>query len=223
MLDIEKNLAEVRANIRRAAERAGRSPEDITIIAVTKTFGVAEVMAACKSGINDLGENRVQEAEPKIEEAWRLGLRPVWHMIGHLQTNKVKTALSIFDIIHSIDSVELAQSISRHASRAFPVLIEVNIAGEASKFGFTIEQVGPAVSEIGRLPNIESRGLMTVAPLVSNPEEVRPVFRKLRELRDVLGLEHLSMGMTADYEVAVEEGATLVRIGRAIFGERRLG
>jgi pyridoxal phosphate enzyme (YggS family) len=143
-----------------------------------------------------------------------------WHMVGHLQTNKAKLAVGLFDMIQSIDSVKLAEAISRHAKRNIPILIQVNVAEEASKSGFSLDKVSSAVKEIARLPRLEIKGLMTIAPLTSDPEEVRPVFKQLRLLRDSLGLEHLSMGMTDDFEVAIEEGATIVRIGRAIFGER---
>jgi pyridoxal phosphate enzyme (YggS family) len=141
-------------------------------------------------------------------------------MVGHLQSNKAKVAVEIFDIIHSIDSVRLAEVISHRTQRTMPVLLEVNVSGEASKNGFPLTKVKPALEEIARLPRLEVKGLMTIAPLLSDAEQVRPVFRKLCSLRDSLGLEHLSMGMTDDFEVAIEEGATLVRIGRAIFGER---
>jgi pyridoxal phosphate enzyme (YggS family) len=142
-------------------------------------------------------------------------------MIGHLQTNKVKTALEIFDIIHSVDSLRLAQALSSHAKKTIPVLLQVNIAQEEQKSGFSEVELSKAMAEITRLPGLAIKGLMTIAPLVSDPEEVRPIFRRLRELRDSLGLEHLSMGMSDDFEVAVEEGATMLRIGRAIFAEQR--
>jgi pyridoxal phosphate enzyme (YggS family) len=179
----------------------------------------ALVAEACRAGLADVGENRVQEATAKIPEVQALGCRPRWHLVGHLQTNKVKTAIGLFDIIHSVDSVRLAEVISRHAE-TLPVLLEVNIAGEASKFGFRPDETGPALEKIARLPGLMVEGLMTVAPLADKPEAVRPLFRELRRLRDALGLRHLSMGMTDDFEVAVEEGATVVRIGRAIFGPR---
>jgi len=146
---------------------------------------------------------------------------PTWHLVGHLQTNKVKVAMELFGIIHSIDSIRLAEAISRRTETTLPVLLEVNVSGEASKGGFPVVEVAPALEAISRLPRLEIKGLMTIAPMVADAEEVRPVFKKLCSLRDSLGLEHLSMGMTDDFEVAVEEGATLVRIGRAIFGERK--
>jgi hypothetical protein len=210
-----------------ACERAGRSPDEVTIVGVSKTFPAALVVEACRAGLTDIGENRVQEAAAKVPAVEALGSRPRWHLVGHLQTNKVKTALGLFDIIHSVDSLRLAESISRQVASLpvqkagpLPVLLEVNVAGEASKFGLRPEETGPALEQIARLPGLAVQGLMTVAPLVDDPEEVRPVFRELRRLRDDLGLRDLSMGMTDDFEVAIEEGATIVRIGRAIFGPR---
>jgi len=215
-----ERLEAAQRRIRQAAERAGRSPQEVTVVAVSKGFPVEVIRQALAAGVTHIGENRVQEAEPKITALSQEGYHPTWHMVGHLQTNKVRTALKLFDIIHSVDSVHLAEALNRRATKPVPILLEVNVAGEASKFGFTPEETPRAAEMIGRLPRIELRGLMTVAPLVSDPEEVRPVFRRLRELRDALGLRELSMGMTDDFEVAVEEGATIVRIGRAIFGER---
>ena len=219
--DIEQNLREVERRIAQAAERVGRSPGEITIVAVTKNIELEAVKAALKAGIRHIGENRVQEARKKIESLSTLVPRPVWHMVGHLQANKTKTAAEIFDIIHSIDSVRLAEAISHRASSDLSLLIQVNVSGEGAKGGFAVAELTKAVVEIARLPRLEVKGLMTIAPLLEDPEEVRPIFRRLRELRDALGLEHLSMGMSDDFEVAVEEGATMVRIGRAIFGERR--
>jgi pyridoxal phosphate enzyme (YggS family) len=188
---------------------------------VTKEVGVSAIRAAFDCGVRDLGENRLQEAEDKIAQLSDLKPDVTWHMVGHLQSNKARAAVELFDIIHSIDSVRLAEILSRRVERRFPVLLQVNVSGEATKSGFAMGEIASAVNEIKKLPNIRVMGLMTIAPLVSDPEEVRPVFRKLRELRDSLGLEHLSMGMTDDFEVAVEEGATMLRVGRAIFGERR--
>jgi len=216
---IAERVAHVRQRVERAAERAGRSPADVTIVAVSKGFPPSAIDEAVVAGIADVGENRVQEAAAKI-----VALRPLpitWHLVGHLQTNKAKTALELFDIIHSVDSLHLAEVLS-HPDRSgpLPILLEVNAAGEASKFGFSPSEVAAAAQAVARLPHLDLRGLMTVAPFVSDPETVRPVFRELRRLRDALGLRELSMGMTDDFEVAIEEGATLVRIGRAIFGER---
>ena len=220
-LDIERNLREVERRIAQAAARVGRSPDEVTIIAVTKNIQVAAIEAALKAGAKHIGENRVQEAMRKMEGLSTFTPRPVWHMVGHLQTNKAKTAAAVFDIIHSIDSIRLAEAISRSAPRSVPILIQVNISGERTKSGVPVAELAKAVTEIARLPRLEVRGLMTIAPLVKDAEEIRPVFHRLRELRDALGLEHLSMGMSNDFEVAVEEGATMVRIGSAIFGERR--
>ncbi len=218
--DIGANIEEVKERIARACQRVGRSPNEVTIVAVTKMVEPSAIATAFKLGIRHFGENRVQEAVEKIGQLSQLEPRPIWHMVGHLQSNKAKVAVELFDIIHSIDSVRLAEVISRRTQRTKPVLLEVNVSGEASKNGFPLAEVEPALEEIARLPSLEVKGLMTIAPMASDAEQVRPVFRELRSLRDSLGLEHLSMGMTDDFEVAVEEGATLVRIGRAIFGER---
>jgi pyridoxal phosphate enzyme (YggS family) len=219
-MSLEQNLAAIERRIAAACDRAGRSPEEVTLVAVTKTVDVTAIEAAFRAGVRHFGENRVQEAQPKIE---RLGaLRPdvTWHMVGHLQTNKAKTAVDIFDIIQSVDTLRLAEALSRRSERKLPILVEVNVGGEESKSGVPPSEVDEAVRQIARLPNIEVAGLMTMAPWVDDPEEVRPIFRRLRQLGEDLGLAHLSMGMTDDYEVAIEEGATMVRIGRAIFGER---
>lgn len=178
------------------------------------------IQQAYQAGIRDFGENRIQEAKSKIIQLSVLQPRPLWHLVGHLQTNKVNIAVEIFDIIHSVDSLRLAEVISRYADHDMPILIQVNISGEASKGGFSPDEAVSAVARISNLPHLETKGLMTIAPYTNDPEQVRPVFRRLRKLRDSLGLEHLSMGMTDDFEVAIEEGATMVRIGRAIFGER---
>jgi hypothetical protein len=215
---IADRVAHVQQRVERAAERAGRSPAEVTIVAVSKGFPPSAIDEAMVAGIAHVGENRVQEAAAKIL-ALR-GLPVTWHLVGHLQTNKAKTALELFDIIHSVDSLHLAEVLSHRAERPLPVFLEVNVAGEASKFGFLPDDLAAAAQTIARLPGLDLRGLMTVAPFVSDPETVRPVFRELRRLRDALGLRELSMGMTDDFEVAIEEGATLVRIGRAIFGER---
>jgi pyridoxal phosphate enzyme (YggS family) len=219
--DIAANLRGVHERVDAACRRAGRSPDEVTIVGISKSFTVEAVVEAWQAGLRDIGENRVQEAASKVAAATAQGARPRWHLVGHLQTNKVKTALDLFDIIHSVDSPRLAEAISRAASRPVPILIEVNVAGEASKYGLKPEEVEPILSQVRDLPNIDVQGLMTVAPLVDDPERVRPVFRRLRELAQTLGLPQLSMGMSDDFEVAVEEGATLVRIGRAIFGPRR--
>ncbi len=219
-MTIEANVQKVEKRIVRACEKVGRSSEEVTLVVVTKTIAPPQIEAAFHAGIKHFGENRIQEAEAKLSQLQNLNPRPTWHMVGHLQSNKAKTALELFDIIQSVDSVRLAEVLSQRAQRTIPILLEVNIGGEESKFGLAEAELNEAVDQISRLSNLEVKGLMTVAPLVADAEEVRPVFRQLRQLRDSLGLEHLSMGMTDDFEVAIEEGATMVRIGRAIFGER---
>lgn len=217
---IAGNVAQVRARIAAACERAGRATDDVTLIAVTKTHGVGAVAAAHAAGVRDFGENRVQEAAPKIDGARASRMEATWHLIGNLQRNKVGAAISRFDILQSIDSERLAQAVSERAIAPIRALIEVNVAGEASKHGVAPEDVGALAASMARMPNIELLGLMTVAPRADDPEDIRPVFRTLREIRDGLGLPELSMGMTDDFEVAIEEGATMVRVGRAIFGAR---
>jgi pyridoxal phosphate enzyme (YggS family) len=220
-VDIVANLRDVQGRIAQACERSHRSPGEITLVVVTKEVGVSAIRAAFDCGVRDFGENRLQEAEDKMAQLSDLRPDVTWHMVGHLQSNKARAAVELFDIIHSIDSVRLAEILSRRLERRFPVLLQVNVSGEATKSGVAMGEIAGVVQEIKKLHNTKLMGLMTIAPLVSDPEEVRPVFRKLRELRDSLELEHLSMGMTDDFEVAVEEGATMLRIGRAIFGERR--
>jgi pyridoxal phosphate enzyme (YggS family) len=217
---IGANVEAVRRRVAGAAERAGRDPVDITLIAVTKTHPADAIEAAVRKGITDCGENRVQEAAAKIEALRGRGVRPRWHLVGHLQRNKVARALELFDIIHSVDSIALAEAISARARTPVAVLLEVNVAGEESKHGVTPERAAELAEAFGGHPGIRLEGLMTVAPQVRDPEEVRPVFRTLRQLRDRLGLRELSMGMTDDFEVAIEEGATMVRVGRAIFDPR---
>ncbi len=220
-MDIESNIREVQKHIARACERSHRSLAGITLVAVTKGVDASAIRAAFDCGLRDFGENRVQEAEDKIAQLLDLKPDVTWHMVGHLQSNKANAAVELFDIIQSVDSVRLAEILSRRAEKPLPILLEVNVFGETTKSGFTMDEITTAVEEIRQLPYLKIMGLMTIAPLVAELEEVRPVFRKLRELRDSLGLEHLSMGMTDDFEVAIEEGATMVRIGRAIFGSRR--
>ena len=222
------NLASVRERIASAAQVVGRDPDEVTLVAVTKTVDAEVIAAAHQLGVVDCGENRVQELAAK---AAVLPPSIVWHLVGHLQTNKAKTAVQLCATIHSVDSTRVAQAISRHASelgKRVSILLEVNVSGEASKFGLREDEVRGVVAEVAALPGVSLDGLMTVAPLVEEPEAVRPVFRRLRTLRDTLRdafpgllLPQLSMGMTGDFEVAIQEGATMVRIGRAIFGERR--
>lgn len=219
-MTITANIAEVRARIQAACARAARSPDDVTLIAVTKGFPPESVREAFRAGLRHFGENRAQEAAGKLPTLADIRPEVTWHMIGHLQTNKVKTVLNLFDIIHSVDSFHLAEAISRRALDAVPAFLEVNAAGEPSKFGFTLGELPREFGRISSLPNIDLRGLMTVAPFSTDPESVRPVFRRLRDAARALGLPQLSMGMTDDFEVAIEEGATHIRVGRAIFGER---
>lgn len=210
-------LASVRSSIAQAAERAGRDPQEVALIAVSKTFPVDAIRAALEAGHRDFGENRVQEGLAKIEELDGAGADI--HLIGTLQRNKARHA-GAFASVQSIDSVRLAEAVSRRLDHELEILLEVNVAGEQSKAGFTPSNLPAALPVIEALPNLNVTGLMTVAPIAAAPEAVRPVFRRLRELRDGLGLRELSMGMSSDYAVAIEEGATIVRIGRAIFGDR---
>lgn len=219
---IEANLKLVRNRINDACRRSHRDAEEITLVAVTKTIDTGSIKTAIGLGIKHFGENRIQEAVPKIESLSQYSNDITWHMIGHLQTNKVKQAIHFFDIIESVDSLKLAMELNNRTDKALPVLLQVNVAEEGSKNGFSVVELEGVFEDVSSLPKLNISGLMTIAPLVANPEEVRPVFRKLRELRDKLGLEHLSMGMTDDFEVAIEEGATILRIGRAIFGERSI-
>lgn len=239
---LARNIRSVQARIAAAAERAGRNPSQVQLVAVSKTVEPARVIAACNLGLNVFGENRVEEAAEKIPviraELARQGKElPHWHMIGHLQSRKSGRALELFDLIHAVDSVRLAERLSRQATelgKRATVLLELNVSGEESKYGFPAALTGSvaaqspalfaAIAAILALPGLDVRGLMTMAPIVPAPEEARPYFRRLREWRDALqdrfpahGWPELSMGMTDDFEVAVEEGATMVRIGRAIF------
>ncbi len=220
-MSIEANIQEVQKRIARAAERAGRSPGDITLVAASKTVAPSGIRAAVGAGLRHFGENRVQEATGKMDDLADLRPDLIWHMVGHLQTNKAGAALTLFDIIESVDSLRLARALSARAEKPLPILLEVNVAAEASKTGFSPGELTSAVAKISGLPHLRVLGLMTIAPLTPDPEEVRPVFRALRELAGGLGLDNLSMGMSDDFEVAVGEGATIVRVGRAIFGERK--
>lgn len=202
--------------------RRGRRSEAITLVAVTKGVELSRLREVVVCGIRDLGENRVQEALPKIDA---VGRAVRWHLVGHLQRNKVRTAVANFELIQSLDSHRLAVALNDAAARPVDVLLQVNVAGEPQKFGVSPEAASTMVAEAGALPRIRIIGLMTIAPQAEDPEMVRPVFRRLRELRDTMreaapDLAELSMGMSDDFEVAIEEGATIVRIGRAIFGER---
>jgi len=223
---IEKNINELKERVREAAGRVQRNPEEITIIAVSKTFPPDYIKEAIRAGITDIGENRVQEAESKINE---LGNSARWHMIGHLQKNKINKALQLFDMIHSVDSFRLVEAInSRVDTSPYPVLIQVNISGEDTKFGVAPDDAIELVEQIAPLPNLRVEGLMTIPPFTLSPEEVRPYFKNLRLLKEEIDrkgifdgpLKYLSMGMTGDFEVAIEEGANMIRVGTGIFGRR---
>jgi pyridoxal phosphate enzyme (YggS family) len=242
---IARNLALVQERIAEAALRARRAPGDITLVAVTKTHPPETIIAAYQAGARHFGENRIEEGSAKIPavQAAIDGPRPKWHMVGHVQSRKAKTAVEHFDYIHSVDRLKIARRLSRFAQEArmtLPVLLECNVSGEESKFGFDLVgwEQNPAqrntfftaVAEMLDLPGLAVRGLMTMAPFVTDPETVRPVFASLRGLCDTLrerfpsgDWRHLSMGMTDDFEIAIEEGATMVRVGRAIFGARHNG
>jgi pyridoxal phosphate enzyme (YggS family) len=226
---IATNLAAVRARLERAAATTGRPPDAVRLIAVSKTFSIDAIGAAISAGQRDFGENRVQEAVPKIEA---LAAEPVrWHLIGHLQSNKARKAARPFDVIHSVDSVELLQRLdaaAREVRRRPKLLIQVDLAHEATKHGARLDLIQPIFEAAGSLTNAEVVGLMVLPPYFDDPEEARPYFRRLRNLRDELGsrgipasrLRELSMGMSHDFEVAIAEGATMVRVGTAIFGRR---
>ena len=225
---LKENLKEVQENILKACEKSGRNPEDVTLIAVSKTKPVPMLQEIYNENIRDFGENKVQELVEKYDE---LPQDIKWHMIGHLQRNKVKYIIDKVSMIHSVDSVRLAEAIEKEAAKkdiCMPVLIELNVAGEESKFGLSVEEVLPFLEEISSYEHLQVKGLMTIAPFVANPEENREVFQKLKKLSvDIaakninnVNMSVLSMGMTNDYQVAVEEGATMVRVGTGIFGER---
>ena len=226
---IATRLEAVRERIAAACERAGRDPAGVTVVGVTKTHPVEAVEEALAAGQVDLGENRAQELVPKAGEAASMGLAPRWHFIGALQRNKVRQVLPHIAVLHSLDSLRLATEIQRRAEQGrspnpdvpLPCYLEVNVGGEDSKQGIEPAEVGELLREVSDLRHVDLVGLMTVAPQVDDPELVRPVFRALRELAEAHGLDELSMGMTEDYEVAIEEGATVVRLGRVIFGPRR--
>lgn len=220
-MSVQKNIELVQERIGQACRRAGRSADEITLIAVSKTMPPARIEEAFAAGIRHFGENRVQEAREKMGKLGALEPRPTWHLVGSLQANKVNAALGLFDVIQSVDSVHLAEAISRRLSKPFPVLLEVNAAAEPTKRGFRLHEVPEALERLAGLANLNIQGLMTVAPAGAGPEALRDVFRTMRRLRDRHGLAHLSMGMTEDFEIAIEEGSTMVRIGRAVFGERR--
>ena len=226
-MDVAQKLLQVRARVSEAAERSGRPPNAVQVVGVSKGATAERVAEAVRAGLDEVGENRVQEAADKIPRVASLVDRPPeWHLVGHLQTNKAKAALGLFDTIESVDSLRLAQVLSRLTDRRLPVFLEVQFAHTPDRFGFEPESALDAVDAVGQLPNLEVLGLMTVAPLGLDSEGVRRVFRSLREKREVIQESRpdlprlqLSMGMTDDYVIAIEEGSTLVRIGRAIFAD----
>ena len=216
-MSIRENVRAVQERIAVAAARAGRDAGSVTLVAIAKTTDAAGVREAVAAGVTHIGENRLQEAERKTDALADLAGQITWHMVGHLQTNKAKAVMERFAILHSVDSVRLGEFLDRHATRRVPVFLEVNVAREAAKQGFSPEALPPAVAHLRRCPNLDIRGLMAMAPLAGDPEAARPVFRRLREVAHAEGLHELSMGMTRDFEAAIAEGATMVRIGRAIF------
>jgi pyridoxal phosphate enzyme (YggS family) len=251
MESIAARIDSVRARITAAARRAGRSPDEIRLVGVSKTHPPELVAQACAAGLRDFGENRVQEAEPKIAALSADRNAITWHLIGHLQSNKAKRAAALFDVVHSVDSLPLAEALARAVGaripnpqsptpNPLPILLQVNVSGEASKDGFDLagwearsELLDRFFGEVERLlalPQLHVGGLMTIAPWGDDPTAARPTFRSARRLRESLARRFpaadwtaLSMGMTDDFEVAIEEGATIVRVGRAIFGERSSG
>ena len=225
-MSLAENLVSVHQRIAAACARVGRDPATVTLLAVSKGMPPNVVREAADAGLTLFGENKVQEAKAKIPLCPG---RLRWHMIGHLQSNKCRDAVHFFEMIHSVDSVSLAEEIQKWAdreARTMPVLLEVNLAGESAKFGLRPDAVLPALRQINALPRVEIHGLMTLGPWTPDAEKVRPIFRQLREIKarceQALGapLPHLSMGMSGDFEVAVEEGATIVRLGTALFGPR---
>lgn len=225
-MDIKENIRILKERIEKTALRVGRNPDEITIIAVTKTIPAQIILQAIDCGINIIGENRVQEAKEKFTI---IGNRVQWHMVGHLQTNKVKDALKIFSLIHSLDSIKLAEEIEKRAETTIDCLIEVNTSSEPTKFGVKPEELFNFYESLKNFKKINVLGLMTIGPgwAITEPEASRNSFKLLHDLRDELaqafdrGFPILSMGMTSDFEVAIEEGANMIRIGTAIFGPRK--
>ena len=241
-MGLADNIERVQERIAHACARSGRNPSEVTLVAVSKTCPAEIVAEAYRLGLRHFGENRVEEAREKIPNLKSQISNSTpdlhWHLVGHLQSRKVAEAVALFDVIHSVDSVKLAEKLSQlcsKAGRVMPVLLECNVSGEESKYGFPVvtaadkaRWVADVEAILAKGSGVRVEGLMTVAPIVSQTQDTRPVFRALRQLRDELATRfpqtdwrHLSMGMTDDFEIAIEEGATLVRVGRAIFGERR--
>jgi len=229
MLDITENVARVGERIASACRRCGRRPEDVKLLAISKTFPAESIRAAYQAGLRDFGENRVQEAQAKRPALSDLSI--MWHLVGHLQTNKAGTARELFHWVHSVDSFRLAQKLdqaTRPGAGRLPVLLEVNLGGEESKAGIGEKELLPLAKQVSRLATLEVRGLMVIPPFFDDPAQVRPFFRRLRELgREIearnipnVSMRELSMGMSHDFEVAIEEGSTIIRVGTAIFGAR---
>ena len=224
-MGIKENLERVKERIARAAQSVGRDPSEVLLVAVSKTVEPARILEAVEAGVTDLGENRVQEARSKIEELGRIAR---WHLIGTLQRNKAKYAVKLFDMIQSVDSIPLVEELEKRADRegkVIPVLVEVKTSPEETKHGVAPEDVDGVVDRILETHHLDFKGLMTIAPYVEDPELARPSFVELRRIKERLqargvAVEHLSMGMSGDFEVAIQEGATMVRIGTAIFGPR---
>jgi len=224
---IAENLRSIQERIAHAADRAGRKEDDVLLLAISKTFPPEIVREACDAGQRYFGENKVQEGKAKIPQ---LPGNLHWHLVGHLQSNKARDAVELFEMIHSVDSLKLANELEKWADRAskrIPILLEVNVAGESSKFGLQPEMVVDTAKQVASFHRLELQGLMTIPPFVTEEDKARPFFQKLRSLKteveQAMGvpLPHLSMGMSHDFEIAVEEGATIVRVGTAIFGERK--
>jgi len=221
MTNIEENLQDVLYKIKMAAEKVHRDFDDVTLVAVTKDFDISAIKEAIKLGIKDIGETKVQDAEKKQKQVGKLSKKVKWHMIGHIQSNKAKDVAKIFDYVHSVDSMKVAKKISEACVRMkkeIPILVQVNTSGIT--YGVKSEKIVEFVNELRKLNGIQVRGLMTIAPFCADKEETRPYFRQLKELAEKCFLKELSMGMSNDFEVAIQEGATMVRIGTAIFGER---
>jgi hypothetical protein len=228
-MGIKENVAQVRERIAAACRRSGRGPDDVKLVAISKTFPPERIRAAYEAGLRDFGENRVQEAAAKRPALTDLSI--TWHLVGHLQTNKAKAARELFHWVHSVDSFRLAQKLEQAAPSSgcrLPVLLEVNLGEEASKAGAGESEIIQLAEQVSQLAALEVRGLMVIPPFFDDPEQVRPYFRRLRQLAQEvesknipnLSMQELSMGMSQDFEVAIEEGATMIRVGTAIFGPR---
>lgn len=229
MPDVAENVGRIQERMGAAARRAGRNPEEIRLVAVSKTVEAERVLQAIQAGVKILGENYVQEAKKKIEN---LGHKVDWHFIGHLQTNKAKIAVRLFDLIHSVDNLNLAKELNRAAEqqgKVLSILLQISLSGEATKFGASEKEIFQMAEAISKMPALTVVGLMTLPPYFENPEEARPFFIHLRKLGERLRRENiprmavheLSMGMSNDFETAIEEGSTFIRVGTAIFGPRR--